>query len=253
MLSVRLGSIVPSLSMAKSTVQLKPWCLARILASCGSASSERYSSSPLTRTTCLPLPGPSSPLTTIQESSARAQAQKRQVSATVIATHAWRATLIMGTVPPFSTIRTRGRIRDPRHDRPGRRGITGSRIIAEPSSIGTGSCLDAAPHSTASARWSRRRFGARSRAWAVRVRRFGPCACRCWRARPSVVRQALRALHGEAEVETLSGYSLADEVAGNYRAVDALLAEARRRRLARRSLEAFRIEPNVNFSTSVVA
>ena len=76
MLSVRLGSIVPSLPMANSTVHLKPWCLARILASCGSASSERYSSSPLTRTTCFPLPGPSSPLTTIQESSARAGAEE---------------------------------------------------------------------------------------------------------------------------------------------------------------------------------
>ena len=70
MLSVRLGLIVPSLSMANSTVQLKPWCLARILASCGRASSERYSSSPLTRTTCLPLPGPSPPLIASQGSAA---------------------------------------------------------------------------------------------------------------------------------------------------------------------------------------
>ena len=42
----------------------------------------------------------------------------------------------------------------------------------------------------------------------------------------AVVRQALRATHGEEEFEKLSGYYMADEVAGNYRAVDALVAEA---------------------------
>ena len=42
----------------------------------------------------------------------------------------------------------------------------------------------------------------------------------------SVVKQALRVTHGEEEFEKLSGYYLADEVAGNYRAVDVLVAEA---------------------------
>ena len=56
--------------MANSTVHLKPWRSARILASCGSASSERYSSSPLTSTMCFPLPGPSCPSKTIHGSSA---------------------------------------------------------------------------------------------------------------------------------------------------------------------------------------
>ena len=42
----------------------------------------------------------------------------------------------------------------------------------------------------------------------------------------AVVRQALRITHGEAEFEKLSGYYLADEVSGNYRAVDVLVAEA---------------------------
>jgi DDE family transposase len=42
----------------------------------------------------------------------------------------------------------------------------------------------------------------------------------------AVVKQALRVAHGEAEYEKLSGYYLADEVAGNYRAVDVLVAEA---------------------------
>jgi Transposase DDE domain len=42
----------------------------------------------------------------------------------------------------------------------------------------------------------------------------------------AVVKQALRVTHGEEEFEKLSGYSLADEVAGNYRAVDVLVAEA---------------------------
>ena len=41
-----------------------------------------------------------------------------------------------------------------------------------------------------------------------------------------VVKQALRVTHGEEEFEKLSGYYLADEVAGNYRAVDKLVAAA---------------------------
>src|SRR5437588_6045339 len=74
MLLLTLGLIVPSLgSMANSTVHLKPWRLARIFASCGSASSERYSSSPLTRTTCLPLPGPSPPAKVSHGSAAAAR------------------------------------------------------------------------------------------------------------------------------------------------------------------------------------
>jgi Transposase DDE domain len=41
----------------------------------------------------------------------------------------------------------------------------------------------------------------------------------------AVVKQALRVTHGEEEFEKLSGYYMADEVAGNYRAVDVLVAE----------------------------
>jgi hypothetical protein len=40
----------------------------------------------------------------------------------------------------------------------------------------------------------------------------------------AVVSQALRLTHGDEEFEKLSGYYLADEVAGNYRAVDVLVA-----------------------------
>ncbi|MFO0954896.1 MAG: IS4 family transposase [Isosphaeraceae bacterium] len=47
----------------------------------------------------------------------------------------------------------------------------------------------------------------------------------------AVVKQALRATHGEEEFERLSGYYMADEVAGNYRAVDVLVAEAEWRAL----------------------
>ena len=47
----------------------------------------------------------------------------------------------------------------------------------------------------------------------------------------SVVKQALRVTHGPEEFEKLSGYYLADEVAGNYRAVDVLVAEAEWRAL----------------------
>jgi hypothetical protein len=42
----------------------------------------------------------------------------------------------------------------------------------------------------------------------------------------AVAKQALRVTHGEEEFEKLSGYYLADEVAGNYRAVDVLVEEA---------------------------
>jgi hypothetical protein len=42
----------------------------------------------------------------------------------------------------------------------------------------------------------------------------------------AVVKQALRMTHGEEEFEKLSGYYLADEVAGNYRAVEVLVTEA---------------------------
>ena len=56
------GSIVPLVGlMANSTVHLNPCRTARIFASIGSASSERYSSSPLRKTMCLPLPGPCLP------------------------------------------------------------------------------------------------------------------------------------------------------------------------------------------------
>src|SRR6516164_1475655 len=66
------GLIVPSFgSMANSTVHRKPWCLARILPSCGNASSDRYSSSPLTRTICFPFPGPSNPSKVAPASAAR--------------------------------------------------------------------------------------------------------------------------------------------------------------------------------------
>jgi hypothetical protein len=47
----------------------------------------------------------------------------------------------------------------------------------------------------------------------------------------AVVRRALRAAHGDGEAEKLSGYYMADEVAGAYRAVDALAAEAEWRAL----------------------
>ena len=57
-------------STVKRTVHLKPWCFARIFASCGSVSSERYSSSPLMRTMCFPAPGPSFPSSTTGPSAA---------------------------------------------------------------------------------------------------------------------------------------------------------------------------------------
>jgi hypothetical protein len=54
-----------------------------------------------------------------------------------------------------------------------------------------------------------------------------------------VVKQALRVTHGEGELVKLSGYYLADEVAGNYRAVDVLVAEAEWSALAREPAEGF--------------
>jgi hypothetical protein len=47
----------------------------------------------------------------------------------------------------------------------------------------------------------------------------------------AVVKQALRVAHGEEEFEKLSGYYMADEVGGNFRAVDTLVAEAEWRAL----------------------
>lgn len=55
----------------------------------------------------------------------------------------------------------------------------------------------------------------------------------------SVVKQALRVTHGEAEFAKLSGYYLADEIVGNYRAVDVLVAEAEWRRLRAASADRF--------------
>lgn len=54
-----------------------------------------------------------------------------------------------------------------------------------------------------------------------------------------VVKQALRITHGQEEFEKLSGYYLADEVAGNYRAVDVLVAEAQWRELGAEPAEGF--------------
>ncbi len=56
-----VGSTSPLSFTLNSTVQWKPWCLANILASIGSACSLRYSCSAATKTTCFPLPGPSPP------------------------------------------------------------------------------------------------------------------------------------------------------------------------------------------------
>lgn len=55
----------------------------------------------------------------------------------------------------------------------------------------------------------------------------------------AVVKQALRVEHGEGEFEKLSGYYMADEVAGNYRAVDVLVAEAEWRALEATPAETF--------------
>ena len=58
MLSCWLGLIVPSLVDGEKHGALEAVALGQDLGQLGRASSERYSSSPLTRTTCLPLPGP---------------------------------------------------------------------------------------------------------------------------------------------------------------------------------------------------
>lgn len=55
----------------------------------------------------------------------------------------------------------------------------------------------------------------------------------------AVAKQALRVTHGADEFEKLSGYYLADEVAGNYRAVDVLVAEAEWRALGPTPAEGF--------------
>ncbi len=48
----------------------------------------------------------------------------------------------------------------------------------------------------------------------------------------AAIKQALRVTHGEDEVEKLSGYYLADEVAGNYRAIDVLVRQSTWRSLS---------------------
>ena len=59
MLLFTFGWTHPSFgSMANRVVVLNPWRVVRIFASAGSISSERYSSSPDTSTTCLPTPTP---------------------------------------------------------------------------------------------------------------------------------------------------------------------------------------------------
>jgi len=55
----------------------------------------------------------------------------------------------------------------------------------------------------------------------------------------AVVKQALRVTHGEEEFAKLSGYYLADDVAGNYRAVEALVAEVEWRALEAAPIETF--------------
>jgi Transposase DDE domain len=55
----------------------------------------------------------------------------------------------------------------------------------------------------------------------------------------NVVKQALRGEHGQEEFEKLSGYYMADEVVGNYRAVDRLVAAAEWRALGEASAAAF--------------
>lgn len=64
----------------------------------------------------------------------------------------------------------------------------------------------------------------------------------------AVVKQALRVAHGEEEFEKLSGYYMADEVAGNFRAVDALVAEAEWR-----ALEATPAEPYWDWCRAVAS
>lgn len=55
----------------------------------------------------------------------------------------------------------------------------------------------------------------------------------------AVVKQALRVTHGAEEFEKLSGYYMANEVAGNSRAVDVLVAEAEWRALEATPAETF--------------
>jgi len=55
----------------------------------------------------------------------------------------------------------------------------------------------------------------------------------------AVVKQALRVTHGDEEFAKLSGYYMADEVAGNFRAVDVLVAEAEWRALEATPSETF--------------
>jgi hypothetical protein len=49
----------------------------------------------------------------------------------------------------------------------------------------------------------------------------------------AAVQGALRAIHGDEETDKLSGYYLADEIAGNYRAIDALISHAQFELLSR--------------------
>src|SRR6187402_2510088 len=86
-----VGSIAPlSGSVAKLTVQRKPWRAASTCASIGSASSERYSSSPATSTTRRPAPGPAPP----SSSSTRASCGGACASATArMSAPSMRATL----------------------------------------------------------------------------------------------------------------------------------------------------------------
>jgi len=48
----------------------------------------------------------------------------------------------------------------------------------------------------------------------------------------AAVKQAIKAAHGEEEYDRLSGYYLADEIAGNYRAIDRFVKQATWNRLA---------------------
>ena len=61
---------------------VKPWRTARILAKCGIDSSDRYSSSPVTKTICFPLPGPSLPSNTTHGSATLAHPAARNMPAT---------------------------------------------------------------------------------------------------------------------------------------------------------------------------
>jgi hypothetical protein len=55
----------------------------------------------------------------------------------------------------------------------------------------------------------------------------------------AVVKQTLASIHGAEEVEKLSGYYLADEIAGNYRAVSALLNPSELEALSEQSVKCF--------------